>query len=167
MKRIIFYSIIGVVLVAGGVFYWANRPIVTTKTFTSERAFTPESLTVEANAVVSGQFVSSRTYIDRTTGSPVILTDWQFAIDQTLKGDTSGTITITLEGGTVGRRSEIVADGPTVKKNQRSIAYLLSTVNGRWIPLSPSQGLFLENGADFVAKNGAKTSVANVKALLK
>jgi len=150
------YIIIAIVMVGTGVSWWyLNTPRSLTTVFRTERSYDQMALTNTADTIVSGTFRSARTYTDRSTGNPVVLTEWQFDVDQVMKGPSVTSLTVTLTGGSKGPETTQVKDALTISAGQEAYLYLTAVKEkNTFIPVSVQQGIFLKQGETFKTIDG-------------
>lgn len=139
---------------------------------TTERGFTSRTLAQEAELVVIGSFTTSRSYLDTSTGQRLVLTEWQFIPSEVLKGTVEGTISVTLQGGRVGKVEDQISDAPEVRTGQKTLLYLTKVpLHNTWLPVSTSQGIlvptkegaFVDHQGEVMTRENAKTVITDVK----
>lgn len=126
-----------------------------TTVFRTERTFSQTSLTATADTIVTGTFRSARSYTDRSTGNPVVLTEWTFDVARVIKGPAVKSLAVTLTGGVDNTETTKVEDALTITAGQEAQLYLTAVKErNTYIPVSIRQGIFLKHGNAYVAADG-------------
>jgi hypothetical protein len=157
------------IIFAGAALITAAMPVQQKTVFTTERAFTVEALTAEADAIVLGHFTTARTYADYSTGATEVLTDWQFVVDEVWKGPAEKTLTVTMTGGQYSGKNVTVIDQPIIARGQTRLLYLEKvTGKNKWIPVNTGLGWQTPTGSkSFTSNDGVVRTEAELKNLVK
>src|SRR5207244_2924154 len=102
---------------------------------------TDAQLVAKTPLIVQGTVVSSKPVV-RDDGR--IWTETQLAVEQTLKGTASGTITIREIGGELDGRITRIFGAPSYEAGQRVMAFLTSTPRGDYQTIDLFLGKFAE-----------------------
>ena len=89
---------------------------------TTVRSLSFDDLVSKAQSIVAGHTVDVQTF--RTADGRLILTNYTFEVEQTLKGSESGRITITTVGGRVGNTILRVAGMPSFAVGESAVVFL-------------------------------------------
>jgi hypothetical protein len=124
-----------------GVFVFiASLIVVSSSEASMVERFTLEKMVQKSSKIVIGRFLSTESrWNDKKT---LILTYSTFAIDEDLKGQSNGVITVVTIGGTVDGITQAVAGMPQFKANQGALLFLEPSGKGAWQTLALSQGHF-------------------------
>jgi hypothetical protein len=102
--------------------------------------FTLEKMVQKSSKIVIGRCLSTESrWNEKKT---LILTYSTFAVDEDLKGQSNGVITVVTIGGTVGEITQAVAGMPQFKANQEALLFLEPSKKGNWQTLALSEGHF-------------------------
>ena len=74
------------------------------------------------------------TFGETPHGDQVILSHALLRVEEVLKGGTDSTVTVTVEGGTVGDVTLRVSDMPTLRAGERGVFFLDAAASGRTVP---------------------------------
>jgi len=84
-----------------------------------------EDLVKKAHRIVAGKVVTARTYW--TADRKLILTEYTFEVNDTLKGRQSSRITVTTIGGKVGDRELYVSGMPVFREGEEAVVFVESS----------------------------------------
>jgi hypothetical protein len=89
---------------------------------TSVRRLSFDDLIASAHSIVEGSVVSSNTY--RSSDGKLIFTSYTISVQESLKGSTPQTVTVTTVGGRIGNTILHVAGMPVFQPGDRAILFL-------------------------------------------
>jgi hypothetical protein len=98
-------------------------------------------------------------------GDRLILSQVSFNVDETMKGVHESTVTVTLEGGTVGDLTLEVSDMPAMEKGQRAVLFLTSSRANGTVPYRRGEGVLKLESDDRVA--GTDLTLDDIRAAVK
>jgi hypothetical protein len=110
---------------------------------------TDRQLAERSDAVVVGTVRDAQARV-RADGR--IETEVHLIVEETLRGDARGVLTIVELGGVVGERATFVADGATYAPGERVIALLRQRLDKSWFTTSMSRGKFVLEGGRAVRR---------------
>lgn len=103
-----------------------------------------EELAKRANAIVVGTVTGARTYW--SAGGKLILTEYTIEVDETVKGNSGRTISVTTIGGRIGDIELHVSGMPSFQKGENAVVFV-ETSGAYQTVLGLEQGKFtLTNG---------------------
>ena len=137
---------------------------------TSVLAPTFPELVAEADTIIRGTVTEVRAVsVDSPTGRPTIRTLVTFKVERTLKGRAGDTVTLTLPGGKVGRRTLAVDGMPRFETGERAVVFFAHNGEVFCPVIGARHGRYAiqqdtATGADYIARdNGAPlTATAEV-----
>jgi hypothetical protein len=86
-------------------------------------------------------------------GDELIVTHAELVVEETLKGGPARTLTVAIEGGTLGEMTLRVSDLPTVQAGERGV-FMLRQQGGRMVPHLRGLGILKLDEADTVKGSG-------------
>jgi hypothetical protein len=119
---------------------------------TSVRRLNFDELIASAHSIVEGSVVSSNTY--RSIDGKLILTSYTINVQESLKGNTPQTVTVTTVGGRIGNTILHVAGMPAFQPGDRAVLFLEQSKSYTTI-VGLNQGKFaISNGEVSNSVNG-------------
>src|SRR5690242_18495928 len=112
---------------------------------------TDRELVDRSELVVVGTVRRAESRIRPDTGW--VVTDYEIAVEETLKGSPSATVIVSEVGGVAEGRFTVVSDGVTYRVGQRVMTFLRPTGDGSYVTTAMSNGKF-----EF-ARNGEGASI--------
>jgi hypothetical protein len=94
-------------------------------------------------------------------GDRLIVSVVSVAVDETLRGPTQPTVTVEVEGGTIGDLTLHVSDLEPVATGDRAVFYLARNARGVFVPHLRGQGLLKLDRADRV--RGSTITLADIR----
>jgi hypothetical protein len=98
-------------------------------------------------------------------GDRLILSQVTFQVSETMKGSHEPTVTMTLEGGTVGDLTLEVSDMPTMERGERAVLFLTSSRSNGNVPYRRGAGVMKLDGEDHVP--GTDLTLEDIRAAVK
>lgn len=96
-----------------------------------------------ADAIVVGHVVSRTSRYDSPPRENRIVTDVVVVVEQTLKGEPGSFVVVTVPGGVVDGKGQMVPGGPVLKEGEEVVLFLNRTDGFSRTIVGFSQGLFL------------------------
>ena len=84
-------------------------------------------------------------------GDSLILSHVTFRVDETMKGKHDETLTMTIEGGTVGDLTLEVSDMPRMERGERAVLFVEDSRKGGYVPHRRGAGVMKVDESDNVA----------------
>lgn len=94
-------------------------------------------------------------------GDRLIVSVVNVAVDETLRGPAQSSVTVEVEGGTIGDLTLHVSDLETVAPGDRAVFYLARNARGVFVPHLRGQGLLKLDRADRV--RGSTVTLAEIR----
>jgi hypothetical protein len=94
-------------------------------------------------------------------GDRLIVSVVNVAVDETLRGPAQSTVTVEVEGGTIGDLTLHVSDLEPVAPGDRAVFYLARNARGVFVPHLRGQGLLKLDRADRV--RGSNVTLADIR----
>ena len=144
-----------IAVIACSVTVWAQDP---TSTAIAERARRSKAIVVGTVSQVDSMFATSE------FGDQLIVTRVTLAIEETLKGTPDATVTMTVEGGTVGGLTLKVSDMPALTIGDRAMVFLSGAFN-TYTPTDRGQGILALDAANEV--RGIRLPLADLRRMVR
>lgn len=145
-------------VIACSVTAWAQDATSTTSTGVAERARRSKAIVVGTVSHIDSMFATSE------FGDQLIVSRVTLAIEETLKGTPDATVTMTVEGGTVGGLTLKVSDMPALKAGDRAVVFLSGAFN-TYTPTDRGQGILALDAANEV--RGTRLPLADLRRLVR
>jgi hypothetical protein len=147
-------------IILGGVLWLVATVIVTAQsalqpaTDIGDRAAGASRVVVASVLDITGRFGTN------AHGDQLIFSDVLLEVSETLKGDDTQTLTMTIEGGEVGELKLQVSDMPAVRRGDRALYFLDRSSRGEWVPHRRGLGVVKILSADRLENSGLTLSQA-------
>ena len=96
-------------------------------------------------------------------GDELIVSDLLVRVDDTLKGTAVPSLTVAVEGGTVGELTLNVSDMPALKRGERAVFFLDETAAGKHVPRQRGAGVLKIDGSGRVREMDLTLAEAKAK----
>ncbi|HEV7920807.1 MAG TPA: DUF4214 domain-containing protein [Thermoanaerobaculia bacterium] len=101
--------------------------------------FTDRQLVDRSDAVVIGTVLDSTTRID---GNGLVVTDYRLRVEDALKGELGGAITVSEFGGRHGTKITFIEDSAVYTRGERALLFLRRRADGAFVTSSMARGKF-------------------------